>query len=171
MTTSASPRQVYEDPAAARRFENLQRLLECFPTVAELCRATQSNASQLGNMLSDKARVGHRKVGHRFARRVEEALGLPHLSMEETDGIEPHLEQVVEHVRARGYSAAMPGTKPSPRQTAPIPGFVGTLKPLHLATVTALQEALRAGRLTDMQCLNLMQSWLPETPSPLAAGG
>lgn len=159
-----------EDPVRKNRLANLRRIVACFLVREDFAKATRCNASQLRQFFRDPSHSSWRPVAFKYARRVEENLGLPALCLDAAGGVEALLPELIGRLSGAGFAVVMPGATPETDQVsvtqAPVrlkrPGLAkgARLKALHAAALEAFEEALAQGRVSDQQCLALMQEWL-----------
>jgi hypothetical protein len=157
-----------EDPHSEIRLQNLTSLVSLFKYKSSLARLAGSSPVQLMQAFKPRDSDAYRPVGHRMARRIEVGLGLPEFTMEQPDGVLKHLPDIVARCQAAGIEASLPADGRAGSSAKPLervrPHLVlpSPLKPLHVATLDALEAALRRGAISDKECLSLMQAWTPE---------
>lgn len=147
----------------ANRASNVRRLLQCFTTKAAMCREGGAvNPSQIEQMFRARSDPTYRPPGNALVRKMEKGLGLPEFSMDEPGGIEHHLPAMIGRLRARGAPVkSPPGLDQVPDSSvATAARGAPTTTALHQATVEALQAALAAGRISDVECASYIGKWL-----------
>lgn len=145
------------------RLANVARLVDVFLTKAAFCRASEMNASQVGQFFQPRNNSGYRNVGPKVSRKIEKALQLPEFSLDKENGVEPHLVALAERFELRRPAVRVeqaPGSTAA--QDLRAKTAVG-LSPLQIATLDSLNQAMRDNRFSDKDCVALLAKLIGDT--------
>lgn len=153
------------------RFDNLTAIRVALGTKAELAALLSKSPSQLHSILGVIGCPGpeetQKRIGERQARDIETRLGIPQGVLDAPGGVTHHLADLLSRVQAGGGLAIAAN---HPNSGSSTHSFVARaqrepLSNLQLATLEALSSAMVGGRLTERDCLELLDRWTAAPPA------
>lgn len=152
--------EVHVTLAHRHRFNNLHAVLSAFESKAELASVVGRSVSLLQGVLGPEGCKGPeaaaKRIGERLARTLETELSLPSGVLDVPNGVASHIEDL-RHRRLNGVASQQVQATAIALPTLQKSG----LQPLHLATLDTLRRAMSEGRLTERDCLRLLNEWTP----------
>ena len=134
------------------RLENIRLLINSFRTQAEFCRIVSKRESQVSQFFADPSSSSYRQVGGIVARDIEAALELPPNCLDREEGV---VEFIPELTRRWKGDASERGF----RSETGLAARPGELTSLQLATLDAVKDAMLAGKVTQADCLAMLNRW------------
>lgn len=152
MTTSTTKKPIKVKPEHAIRRQNLLRLIDRFDSRKAFCEAAGTSYAHLSSMLSDSASPNVRPPGYSVMRKIEETLGLPpHCLDSASFGLE-----LMEAVDTQEGSSELPRVA----STLSLKGLTA----LQVAAAEAVVNAMRSGRCSPTNCVEILQRWTVAPP-------
>lgn len=141
------------------RLANIRLLITAFRSQADFCRAVSKREPQLSQYFTDPSSPSHRQVGGIVARDIEQALDIPSNCLDREDGVAEFIPALSRKWKGEASVQSLGGDVQNIDAKS---AKQGDLSSLQIATLDAVKNAMRAGRLSKADCLAMLNRWAME---------
>jgi hypothetical protein len=139
------------------RLANIRLLITAFRSQADFCRAVSKREPQISQYFTDPSSPSHRQVGGIVARDIEQALDIPSNCLDHEDGVAEFIPALSRKWKGEASVQSLGGENLDAKSAKQ-----GDLSSLQIATLDAVKNAMRAGRLSKADCLAMLNRWAIE---------